>query len=62
MVIFYLNAGGVVAAPLMEAYDSLALEDNLEIIEAVLDRGTSAAVASSSQTKKQTHTAHNGAW
>ena len=50
--------GGVKAYPVMQAYRSLALEDNLEVNEAVLDRYSfpvSALVPSISQPKMQTN-------
>ena len=50
--------GGVIAYPVMPAYGSLALEDNLEVREAVLDRfsiSPSAPVLYISHPNKQTH-------
>ena len=53
---FLYPYGEVIAHPVMQAYDNLALEDNLEIGQAVLGKVlTSAPVPSSSQPKKHTH-------
>ena len=48
---------GVVVYPVMQVYGSLALEDNFDDVEVVLDRyrfAASASVLSSSRPKKQT--------
>ena len=57
-VLYIRQEGGVIAYPVMQAYGSLALEDNLDVNEALLDRSSilvSAPAPSTYQPMKKTH-------
>ena len=54
----YYKRSGVVAYPVMQAYGSLALEENLEVSEGVLNRCSISRVCTSTigyKPKKETH-------